>query len=182
MKSFNSKLLDNKQAQLGEEHGNTHFLYGNAHYLLGLTRASETVLKTEEKSTTAATGGLGCDALPKFNHFKSACERFCNYFAVRTAGNPESTWSATTEAQACDKRWLSHDMAVMALRRFLPAVVSSLSKEAGERNDAQALGLLKFVQTYNFVAAVHTFCDALPSFGRTADTESSGYQRRFSEQ
>ena len=41
--------------------------------------------------------------------------------------------------------WLSHDMAVSALRRYLPAVVSSLSREAGERNDAQALGLLKFV-------------------------------------
>ena len=84
MKSFNSKLLDYKQAQLGEEHGSTHFLYCNAHYLLGLSRASETVLKTEEKTITAETGGLGRDALPKFNHFKSACETATSR-VIRTA-------------------------------------------------------------------------------------------------
>ena len=39
-------------------------------------------------------------------------------------------------------------------------------REAGERNDAQAIGLLKLVQTYNFVAAVHTLCDVLPSLSQ----------------
>ena len=75
--------------------------------------------------------------------------RFYNYSAVRTAGLAEIQ-KALDQPQlklkhACDTRWLSHDMAVTALRRCLPAVVSSLSTEAGERNDAQALGLLKFV-------------------------------------
>ena len=39
---------------------------------------------------------------------------------------------------ACDTRWLSHNMAVTALRRCLPAVASSLSREAVERNVAHA--------------------------------------------
>ena len=69
-------------------------LYCNAHYLFGLSRASEAVLKTEEKSMTAATGGrmtaatggLGRDALPKFNHFKSACETATSR-VIRTASD-----------------------------------------------------------------------------------------------
>ena len=121
----------------------------------------------------ALAAGQASGSVQYLNRFKSIVDqlfRFYNYSAVRTAGLAEIQ-KALDQPQlklkhACDTRWLSHDMAVTALRRCLPAVVSSLSREAGERNDAQALGLLKFVQTYNFVAAVHTFCDVLPSLSQ----------------
>ena len=51
MKNFNEKLKAFIQSELGEEI-TMHFLYCNAHYLLGLSRACELCLKGLEKVTT----------------------------------------------------------------------------------------------------------------------------------
>ena len=59
--------------------------------------------------------------------------------------------------QAKDVRWLSHEKAVRNLRQCLPSVLTSLEREATERNDAQAHGLAVFVKDSFFVASVY-FC------------------------
>lgn len=48
--------------------------------------------------------------------------------------------------QAKDVQWLSHEKAVRNLQQCLPSVLTSLEREATERNDAQAHGLAVFVK------------------------------------
>ena len=65
-------------------------------------------------------------------------------------------------AQAKDVQWLSHEKAVRNLRQCLPSVLTSLEREATERNDAQAHGLAVFVKDSFFVASVYFLSDILP--------------------
>ncbi len=44
---------------------------------------------------------------------------------------------------AKDVRWLSHNNAVQSLRRTLSSVVASLEREAAERGEPMAVGLVK---------------------------------------
>ena len=98
--------------------------------------------------------------------FKDQLYRFYEYSAVRSAGlkkiqeilnDPQIKFT-----QAKDVRWLSHDKVVQTLRRCLPSVITSLEREAEERNNAEAAGLAVFVKTYRFVAALYMFSDVLP--------------------
>ena len=63
-----------------------------------------------------------------------------------------------------DVRWLSHDKAVRAVRQTLPAIVTSLEYEANMKSDAQAEGLVFFIQDYRFVATLYMLSDVLPIF------------------
>ena len=56
MKSYNEKLLQYKQTELGEDAG-VHFLYCNAHFLLGMSKACEAALKTTKREISQT--GLG---------------------------------------------------------------------------------------------------------------------------
>lgn len=64
--------------------------------------------------------------------------------------------------QAKDVRWLSHEKAVGNLRKCFTSIISSLEREAEERNCAQAAGLVAFIERYKFVAALHMLSDVLP--------------------
>ena len=64
--------------------------------------------------------------------------------------------------EAKDVRWLSHNNAVQSLRRTLSSVVASLEREAAERGEPMAIGLVKMIKTYLFVASLYLFCDVLP--------------------
>ena len=68
--------------------------------------------------------------------------------------------------EAKDVRWLSHNAAVDALRRTLPAVIMSLEREAAERHEAVAQGLATFTKSYNFVATLLMLADVLPLLAR----------------
>ena len=68
--------------------------------------------------------------------------------------------------EAKDVRWLSHNAAVDALRRTLPAVIMSLEREASERHEAVALGLATFTKSYDFVATLLMLADVLPLLAR----------------
>ena len=72
-------------------------------------------------------------------------------------GDPEITLK-----EAKDVCWLSHNNAVQSLRRTLPSVVASLEREAAERGEPVAIGLVKIVKSYYFVASLYLFCDVLP--------------------
>ena len=54
--------------------------------------------------------------------------------------------------QATDVRWLSHEAAISAILRTMPSLIASLEREASERDEPAAVGLVKFVKTYYFVA------------------------------
>ena len=109
------------------------------------------------------------DAIPfmkKFKDIVSQMHRFYDYSPVRTVGLKEiqSILGASDLRlkRASDTRWLSHDQAITAIRKSLPSIITSLQKEATERNDAQALGLSKFICTYQFVASLYMMSDILP--------------------
>ena len=61
-------------------------------------------------------------------------------------------------AQAKDVQWLSHEKAVRNLRQCLPSVVTSLEREATERNDAQTNDLAMFVKdSFLFTSCLTSF-------------------------
>lgn len=64
--------------------------------------------------------------------------------------------------QAKDVRWLSHQAAVDALRRTLPSVLTSLEREAAERGEPTACGLVRLMRKFFFVASLSLFADVLP--------------------
>ena len=68
--------------------------------------------------------------------------------------------------EAKDVRWLSHEHAVKAILRTLPSLITSLDREASERSEPTARGLLKFICTYEFVACVSLLSDVLPHLNR----------------
>ena len=68
--------------------------------------------------------------------------------------------------EAKDVRWLSHDAAITAILRTLPSLIASLDREASERGEPVASGLLRFVKTYFFVATAHLLHKVLPHVSR----------------
>ena len=50
--------------------------------------------------------------------------------------------------------------------KVLPAVITSLEREATERGDALAVGLSKVVKRYKFIASLYLMCDTLPIVSR----------------
>ena len=70
--AFNEKLSDYRKAELSDDNVNLHFLYCNAHFLLGLSNVAEIMLKKEVKSYEDQIGyRIGRDALSKFTRFSS---------------------------------------------------------------------------------------------------------------
>lgn len=106
------------------------------------------------------------EAIPYMKKFKDIVAqlyRFYDHSAVRTAGLKDIQSAIRAPDQklkrASDTQWVSHDQAITAIRKSLPSIITSLQREATERNDAQALGLSKFICTYQFVASVYMMSD-----------------------
>ena len=107
-------------------------------------------------------------SIPYLQKFKNAIHNLYLFYhnsSVRMSGlhaiqgvlgDPEITLK-----EAKDVCWLSHNNAVQSLRRTLPSV-ASLEREAAKRGEPVAIGLVKIVKSYNFVASLYLFCDVLP--------------------
>ena len=104
--------------------------------------------------------------MKKFKAILNQLYRFYENSAVCTAGLKELQDVLDEPqmklTQAKDVRWLSHDRAVGNLRRCLPAVITSLEREASECRDAQALGLATFLKSHRFVGTLLMLSDVLP--------------------
>ena len=64
--------------------------------------------------------------------------------------------------QAKDVRWLSYDAAIKAIITTFPTLVARLEREATERNEPAAVGLVKFVKTHYFVGCCYLLNKVLP--------------------
>lgn len=64
--------------------------------------------------------------------------------------------------RAIHTRWLSHDQAVASIQRTLPSLLTTLEREAAEKDDAVARGLLQALKCYKFVATLFLLSDVLP--------------------
>ena len=68
--------------------------------------------------------------------------------------------------QAKDVRWLSHEAAISSILRTMPSLIMSLEREASERDEPAAIGLVRFVKTYYFVACCKMLSKILPHLNR----------------
>ena len=68
--------------------------------------------------------------------------------------------------EAKDVRWLSHLNSIKAVIRTLPSLYVSLDREASERSEPTAHGLLKFIKSYEFIACAYLLADVLPHINR----------------
>ncbi|KAK8772370.1 hypothetical protein V5799_024386 [Amblyomma americanum] len=113
-------------------------------------------------------------AVPYVNKFKELLQQLYNFYAfspVRTAGL--SAVQKILEHQGGGKiiepsttRWLGVGGSCTAIRSNFSAIIVSLSREAEERNDIKAAGLLKFVMNVKFVSTLLMMCELLPSIDR----------------
>ncbi|KAJ8043554.1 hypothetical protein HOLleu_10692 [Holothuria leucospilota] len=117
----------------------------------------------------ALAAGQAATGIPYVVKFKEIIQQLYQFYqnsAVRMAGLTEIQNVLNSPSlrlkEAKDVRWLSHQQAVEAVRKSLSAIIMSLEREASERTDATAAGLLKFVKTYRFMATVCMLCDTLP--------------------
>ena len=92
--------------------------------------------------------GQAANEIPYLKRFKDILDQLYRYYqnsAVRMSGLKAIQETLNDPqlklTQAKDVRWLSHEKAVDLLRRCLPSVITSLEREAEERNCAQAVGL-----------------------------------------
>ena len=68
--------------------------------------------------------------------------------------------------QAKDVRWLSHEAEISSILRTMPSLIASLEREASERDEPAAVGLVRFVKTYYFVACCKLLSEVLPHLNR----------------
>ena len=64
--------------------------------------------------------------------------------------------------EAKDVRWLSHDQAVQTIQITLPAVLTALEQEGTENGEPVAIGLVRVMKCYEFVACLYLMCDVSP--------------------
>ena len=98
--------------------------------------------------------------------------RCYNYSAVRTTALREIQVAFDDPvlklSRAIDTRWLSKGKACMNLKKVFRAVLTSLSREASERDDAQALGLYSFMTKKKFIYTLYFMCDIMPELIKLA--------------
>ena len=68
--------------------------------------------------------------------------------------------------QAKDVRWLSHEAAISSILRTMPSLITSLEREASERKEPTAVGLVKSVKTYSFIACCKLLSKILPHINK----------------
>ena len=110
------------------------------------------------------------DKVAYIKQFKSILRQLYDFYdnsAVRAAGLKE-VQEMLKDSVSCGKllqpsatRWLSTGKCAKRLRDILPSIVMSLDHEAGERADARAAGLHRFVTSFNSVATLLLLCDIL---------------------
>ena len=121
----------------------------------------------------ALAAAHAADGIPYIQRFKSILQSLFYFYqnsAVRMAGLHAIQEVLDQPMIKCkeakDVRWLSHDMAIKAVIRTYPAILISLDREASERGEPIAHGLLKFMKCYKFLACAYLLSDILPHLSR----------------
>ncbi|KAH8026246.1 hypothetical protein HPB51_017382 [Rhipicephalus microplus] len=118
-------------------------------------------------------------SIPYISKFKELLQQLYNFYAsssVRTAGLSavqnilESEQRGGKIIEPSATRWLSVGGSCTAIRNNLSAIIISLSREAEQRSDIRAAGLLKFVTNAKFVGTLLMMCDLLPAIDKLSRT------------
>ncbi|GFN80980.1 hypothetical protein PoB_000748600 [Plakobranchus ocellatus] len=105
MKLFNKKVHEWRKDILCEEDVETHFLYSNAHFLLGLYAATQKAISMKEELIVREMGSLGRDQEAKFKHFNSSSES-AGLRAIRTAA--EVLGPRGDEKSGARQEWINY--------------------------------------------------------------------------
>ena len=62
----------------------------------------------------------------------------------------------------CDTCWLAHDRSVKAIRCSMRPLIDTLEHIHEDTGEPEALGMLRTMKTYNFVATLMMLSDVLP--------------------
>ena len=121
----------------------------------------------------ALAAAHAADGIPYLVRFKATIQTLFLFYQsspVRTAGLHaiEAVLNDPTIKlkQAKDVRWLSHEAAISSILRTMPSLIASLEREAGERKEPTAVGLVKFMKTYYFIACCRLLSKILPHINR----------------
>ena len=113
------------------------------------------------------------DDIPYLVRFKTTVQTLFLFYqnsAVRMAGlhaiQEVLDDSVIKLKQAKDVRWLSHEAAISSILRTMPSLIMSLEREGTERHEPAAVGLVRFVKTYYFVACCKLLSKVLPHINR----------------
>ena len=68
--------------------------------------------------------------------------------------------------EAKDVRWLSHEHAIKAVICILPSLITSLERKATKRDEPTAVGLVRVVKTYYFIASCYLLSLVVPHINR----------------
>ncbi|KAJ8043867.1 hypothetical protein HOLleu_11159 [Holothuria leucospilota] len=102
----------------------------------------------------------------KFNDLLQMLYQYYDASTIRTGGLrtiQESLEDPVLKPKrALTTRWLSHDHACSTVRQIITSVIISLGREAAEKDNPKAIGLLKLASQWKFVATLHMMCDILP--------------------
>ena len=94
--------------------------------------------------------------------YQNSAVRLANLHAIQEVLNDPSIKCKLAK----DVRWLSHNMAIMAVIRTLPSLFVSLDREASDNNEPTAHGLLKLMKGYRYVACAYLLSDVLAPLSR----------------
>lgn len=115
--------------------------------------------------------------VPYVSKFKGLWQQLYNFYgfsSVRKSGLsavqniPEQGGEKITELSAT--LWLGVGGSCTAIRNDLSAIMVSVSREAEERSDIEAAGLLKFATSAKFVGTLLMMCELLPLIDRPSRT------------
>ena len=121
----------------------------------------------------ALAASHAADHIPYLQRFKTHLRNLFYFYqnsSVRTSGLHaiqallDDPFIKLKEAK--DVRWLSHDAAIATVLRILPSLIASLEREATERGEPMAEGLVRFVKSYNFIATAHLLHKVFPHISR----------------
>ena len=121
----------------------------------------------------ALAAAHAADNIPYFKKFKVALRSLFQFYqnsAVQMAGLHAIQEILNDPViklkEAKDVRWLSNEHAIKALIRILPSLITSLEREATERGEPTAVGLVRVVKTYYFISSCYLLSSVLPHINR----------------
>ena len=110
----------------------------------------------------ALAAAHAADNIPYLQKFKVTLRSLFQFYqnsAVRMAGLhtiQEILNDPVIKLRAAkDRRWHSHEHVIKAVIRILPSLITSLEREATERDEHSAVGLVRVVKTYYFIASCY---------------------------
>ncbi|KAJ8043431.1 hypothetical protein HOLleu_10511 [Holothuria leucospilota] len=157
------KIID-RQAHKQEDEKNPHKL---------INRAVGEHCAAHKLNLAAKQSGKDFPIIQRFKRVLASLYAFYSRSAVRDKGRSvvqellsETLNESVKISNPAETRWLSLGECAVKLKNIFTSVVVSLEREAEERADTTAAGLVKLMTKLEFVATLFLLCEVLPTVNR----------------